>query len=41
MHGPLSFSELRQRTGMSVEELATELDCSPSTVYRWERACET
>ncbi|MDP5281266.1 DNA (cytosine-5-)-methyltransferase [Sphingomonas sp. DG1-23] len=37
MHGPLSFSELRQRTGMSVEELAAELDCSPSTVYRWER----
>lgn len=37
MHGPLSFSELRQRTGMSVEELAVELDCSPSTVYRWER----
>lgn len=37
MHGPLSFSELRQRTGMSVEELAVELDCSASTVYRWER----
>jgi DNA (cytosine-5)-methyltransferase 1 len=37
MHGPLSFSELRQRTGMSVEELAAELGYSPSTVYRWER----
>jgi DNA (cytosine-5)-methyltransferase 1 len=37
MHGPLSFSELRQRTGMSVEELATEIGYSASTVYRWER----
>ncbi|MDT8757137.1 DNA (cytosine-5-)-methyltransferase [Sphingomonas psychrotolerans] len=37
MHGPLSFSELRQRTGMSVEELAGELGYSASTVYRWER----
>ena len=37
MNGPLSFSELRQRTGMSVEELAEELGYSASTVYRWER----
>ncbi len=37
MHGPLSFSELRQRTGMSVEELAQEIGYSASTVYRWER----
>lgn len=37
MHGPLSFSELRQRTGMSVEELAGELGYSASAVYRWER----
>ncbi len=37
MHGALSFSELRQRTGMSVEELASELGYSASAVYRWER----
>lgn len=37
MHSPLSFSELRQRIGMSVEELADELGYSASTVYRWER----
>lgn len=37
MQGPLSFSELRQRTGMSVEELAQELGYSASAVYRWER----
>lgn len=37
MHGPLNFSELRQRTGMSVEELAAEIGYSASTVYRWER----
>jgi DNA (cytosine-5)-methyltransferase 1 len=33
----LSFSEIRRMTGMSVEEIATELQCCPSTVYRWER----
>lgn len=33
----LSFFELRQLSGMSVEELAPELGYSPSTVYRWER----
>lgn len=33
----LSFFELRQRSGMSVEEIAPELGYSPSTVYRWER----
>lgn len=32
-----SFYELRQLSGMSVEELAPELGYSPSTVYRWER----
>lgn len=33
----LSFSELRQLAGLTVEEAAEELDCSVSTVYRWER----
>jgi DNA (cytosine-5)-methyltransferase 1 len=33
----LSFTELRQRTGMSVEELAEDLGYSASTIYRWER----
>lgn len=33
----LSFFELRQLSGMSIEELAPELGYSPSTVYRWER----
>ncbi|HVJ03995.1 MAG TPA: helix-turn-helix domain-containing protein, partial [Sphingomonas sp.] len=37
MHNPVAFSELRQRTGMSIEELATELGYSASTIYRWER----
>lgn len=37
MHSPFAFSELRQRIGMSVEELAVELGYSVSTVYRWER----
>lgn len=37
MFGDLSFSELRQRSGMSVEEVADELGYSASTVYRWER----
>ena len=32
-----SFFELRQRSGMSVEEIAPELGYSASTVYRWER----
>ena len=32
-----SFFELRQLSGMTVEELAPELGYSPSTVYRWER----
>jgi DNA (cytosine-5)-methyltransferase 1 len=32
-----SFSELRQKAGMSVEEAASELGYSPSAVYRWER----
>lgn len=33
----LSFFELRQLSGMSVEEIAPELGYSTSTVYRWER----
>jgi DNA (cytosine-5)-methyltransferase 1 len=37
MHNPVAFSELRQRTGMSMEELAAELGYSLSTIYRWER----
>jgi len=32
-----SFSDLRQRAGLSVEDAALELGCSLSTVYRWER----
>lgn len=32
-----SFFELRQLSGMSVEEIAPELGYSASTVYRWER----
>ena len=32
-----SFTELRQRTGMSVEDVADELGYSASTIYRWER----
>lgn len=37
MFDDLSFSELRQCAGMSVEEVADELGYSSSTVYRWER----
>ncbi len=37
MLGDLSFTELRQRTGMNVEDVAGELGYSASTVYRWER----
>jgi DNA (cytosine-5)-methyltransferase 1 len=33
----LSFSEVRRMAGMSVEEVAAELQYSPSMVYRWER----
>jgi len=32
-----SFSELRQRAGLSVENAAIELGYSVATVYRWER----
>ena len=32
-----SFTELRQRTGMSIEDVADELGYSASTIYRWER----
>jgi DNA (cytosine-5)-methyltransferase 1 len=37
MLNELSFTELRQRTGMSVEEVADDLGYSASTIYRWER----
>ena len=33
----LSFTELRQLAGLSVEEAASELGYCASTVYRWER----
>tara|TARA_B100001179_G_C18598446_1_gene408586 strand:+ start:200 stop:1444 length:1245 start_codon:yes stop_codon:yes gene_type:complete len=33
----LTFAELRQVAGLSVEQAAEELGYSPSTVYRWER----
>ena len=33
----LSFSELRQRAGLSIEDAAKELEYDPSTIYRWER----
>jgi DNA (cytosine-5)-methyltransferase 1 len=37
MLNDLSFTDLRQRTGMSVEEVAEDLGYSASTIYRWER----
>jgi DNA (cytosine-5)-methyltransferase 1 len=37
MLNDLSFTELRQRTGKSVEEVAEDLGYSASTIYRWER----
>lgn len=37
MYTELSFTELRQAAGMSVEQTADELGYSVSTVYRWER----
>jgi DNA (cytosine-5)-methyltransferase 1 len=33
----LPFTKLRQRTGMTIEEVAEELGYSASTIYRWER----
>ncbi|MBB3033894.1 DNA (cytosine-5-)-methyltransferase [Alteriqipengyuania lutimaris] len=33
----MSFTELRQMAGLSVEDAARELDYCPSTIYRWER----
>lgn len=33
----LSFSEVRRMAGLSVDEVAAELQYSPSMVYRWER----
>ena len=32
-----SFSDLRKLAGMSIEQVATEFDYTPSQVYRWER----
>ena len=32
-----TFSDLRQRSGMSIVEIALELGYSASTVYRWDR----
>jgi DNA (cytosine-5)-methyltransferase 1 len=37
MLNDLSFTELRQRTGLSVEDVADDLGYSASTIYRWER----
>jgi DNA (cytosine-5)-methyltransferase 1 len=37
MAGDLSFSELRQLAGLTIEEVASETQSSVSTVYRWER----
>jgi DNA (cytosine-5)-methyltransferase 1 len=37
MLNELCFSDLRQQAGLSVEEVATDLGYSASTVYRWER----
>jgi DNA (cytosine-5)-methyltransferase 1 len=37
MLNTVSFTDLRLRTGMSVEEVADELGYSASTIYRWER----
>lgn len=36
MNATNSFSALRQRTGLSVEELAKETGFSARTIYRWE-----
>lgn len=33
----LSFSDLRKRAGMSIEQVASEFDYTASQVYRWER----
>ncbi len=37
MFDDLSFSELRQRAGLSLEEASVELGYSLSQLYRWER----
>jgi DNA (cytosine-5)-methyltransferase 1 len=37
VYGNLSFSELRHRCGMTVEEAAIQLGVDQSTVYRWDR----
>jgi DNA (cytosine-5)-methyltransferase 1 len=34
---PSEFSRLRQQTGLTIDELAAKLDCSPRTLYRYER----
>ena len=35
------FSRLRQQAGLSVEDLAETLDCSPRTLYRYKRGRNT
>ena len=37
MFDNLSFAELRQCAGMSIDEISAELGYSSSTIYRWER----
>lgn len=37
VHEQTEFCRLRQQAGLSVEELAGVLDCSPRTLYRYER----
>ena len=37
MFDDFSFSELRQRAGLSLEEASSELGYSLSQLYRWER----
>ena len=38
MHASLSFSDLRQQTGLSLEEIADRTGYSLRTVYRWEKS---
>jgi DNA (cytosine-5)-methyltransferase 1 len=33
----VSFAELREKAGLSVDEVSVAIGCSRSTVYRWER----
>lgn len=36
-HSPNDFTSLREKTGLSIEEVARELKVSPRTIYRYER----